>query len=344
MFCNCVCAQSDKLSIKLKINNIEKEIYFSKSSVVQLQKRKIYNKRINKIIEFGGIKDSLLFSPSGIKTDKRGNIFILDYVGRFVKKFSTNGKLIKQYGRSGRGPGEFLTPFRIYLDVQDSLYVYDNQNMKLTAFLEKIYEFNTTNGLFIEFCPISKWKIIILKGEPNSVELMETRNINGKLLSKFENLLEKKVIPPESFYLANIIAGNILRLSSSRIVHIPEYYNQLIFYNENKIERITSTVDGPSNPLFKIESRGKGSILNFNDLEKYQINHNSFVINNDIYVLSKPGTKNKKLMFDIYSSENGSYKYSIRIPIPEDFYIIHMTDNKIYLITTEMKVAIYSYE
>ncbi|MEW6653313.1 MAG: 6-bladed beta-propeller, partial [Bacteroidota bacterium] len=201
MLCNCVFAQSDKLSIKLKINKIEKEIYFSKSSVAQLQERKIYHKRIKKIIEFGGIKDSLLFSPSGIKTDKRGNIFILDYVGRFVKKFSINGKLIKQYGRSGRGPGEFLNPFRIYLDIKDSLYVYDNQNLKLTAFLEKIYEFKTTNGLFVEFCPISKEKIIVLKGEPNSVELMETRNIKGKLLSKFDNLLEKKVIPPESFYL-----------------------------------------------------------------------------------------------------------------------------------------------
>ncbi|MEW6653659.1 MAG: hypothetical protein AB1394_09340, partial [Bacteroidota bacterium] len=93
-----------------------------------------------------------------------------------------------------------------------------------------------------------------------------------------------------------------------------------------------------------IESRGKGSILNFSDLDKYQINYNSFVINNDIYVLSKPATKNKNLMLDIYSSENGSYKYSIRIHIPEDFHIIHMTENKIYLITAEMKIAVYSYD
>ena len=40
-------------------------------------------------------------------------IYILDYVAPFISVFDSDGQLIKQFGKQGQGPGEFIRPTRI---------------------------------------------------------------------------------------------------------------------------------------------------------------------------------------------------------------------------------------
>ncbi len=338
-------AQNDKQFFRLKINKNESKIYFSKTSFNQIQERRIIKKNIKKILEFGGIQDTILFSPSGIKTDKKGNIIVLDYVGKFVKKFTSKGKFIKKYGRPGKGPGEFMNPNRIYLDDKDSLYVYDNQNFTLTAFLKKTSQFRIKPGRLVsEFCPIDENNIIMLKSSYNSFDILEKFNIKGELLNNYESALDKTHIPQEVNFVGTMLTGNLLKLSPTRFVHIPDYLNQLFFYNNNKLEKIMSTVDKPTNPLFELNYQSNKSMLDFRDLSEYKVNHSSFMVEKDIYVVSKRAIKGKNLIIDIYNASNGLYKHSLQIPIMDSFYLIHMTKNKIYMITTDLKVKVFSYE
>ncbi len=344
-YANYSIAENDKQYFRVKINKIESKIHFSKIPTDQIQNRHVINKTLKKILEFGGINDSLLFSPSGIKTDKKGNIFVLDYIGKFVKKFTSKGKYIKKYGGPGKGPGEFTNPTRIYLDEKDSLYVYDNQSFMLTAFLKRIFQLKVKPGnLASEFCPLDENNIILLKSSYNSFDILEKYNLKGDLLNKYESVLDNTTKPKRFDFIGEILNGNILRLSSTRFVHIPEYFNQLFFYNNNKLEKIISILDQHKNPIFEMEFAGNMYNMDFRKLNKYQVNHSAFLVDNEIYIVSKSATIGKSLMIDIYNANNGFYRHSFQIPLMDSFYIIHITKNKIYMITTDLKVKVFSYE
>jgi hypothetical protein len=51
-----------------------------------------------------------------------------------VLKFSRDGKLVKQWGRKGKGEGEFDLPHAICLDARGRVYVGDRQNNRVQVF------------------------------------------------------------------------------------------------------------------------------------------------------------------------------------------------------------------
>lgn len=61
-----------------------------------------------------------------------GTVFILDGQARTVRRFSATGEFIRAFGREGGGPGEFLSPVRIWVDT--ALVVSDVQASRQTVF------------------------------------------------------------------------------------------------------------------------------------------------------------------------------------------------------------------
>ena len=57
--------------------------------------------------------------------DSMGNVYVTDRTYPSVYVFSDTGRLIKEIGRAGMGPGEFGEPFGVFIDERDSLYVWD---------------------------------------------------------------------------------------------------------------------------------------------------------------------------------------------------------------------------
>lgn len=48
--------------------------------------------------------------PMGIAVDSSGNVYIVDNQGSWVAKFSNSGSVLKKWGSSGGGAGEFADP------------------------------------------------------------------------------------------------------------------------------------------------------------------------------------------------------------------------------------------
>lgn len=69
-----------------------------------------------------------------VAIDGRGRILIADDLQHAVLVFDHEGQFLRSLGRQGDGPGEFQAPWRIAVDPQDSIFVWDTQLARMSIF------------------------------------------------------------------------------------------------------------------------------------------------------------------------------------------------------------------
>jgi DNA-binding beta-propeller fold protein YncE len=73
--------------------------------------------------------------PTDVAVAPGGEFYVADGYGNSrVLKFSRDGKLVKRWGRKGKGEGEFNLPHAICLDDRGRVYVGDRQNNRVQVF------------------------------------------------------------------------------------------------------------------------------------------------------------------------------------------------------------------
>jgi DNA-binding beta-propeller fold protein YncE len=113
--------------------------------------------------------------PTDVAWDRDGNIYVTDGYGNSrVLKFDKYGRPLLGWGMKGIGPGQFDTPHTIVID-GDLVYVGDRENARIQIF--------DRNGRFLR-----QWKL----GSPFGLVLA----------------------PDHSLYMADAIAGRILKIDS----------------------------------------------------------------------------------------------------------------------------------
>jgi hypothetical protein len=94
-----------------------------------------------------GDDDSHFQSPSDVITASNGDIFVTDGhapiqpfipagLNMRVMKFDPSGKFITQWGKAGKGAGEFNNPHALALDGKGRLYVADRANNRIQIFTQ----------------------------------------------------------------------------------------------------------------------------------------------------------------------------------------------------------------
>jgi len=92
-----------------------------------------------------GDDDSHFQSPSDVITAPNGDIFVTDGhapiqpfipagLNMRVMKFDSSGKFVTQWGKAGKGAGEFNNPHALALDAKGRLYVADRANNRIQIF------------------------------------------------------------------------------------------------------------------------------------------------------------------------------------------------------------------
>ncbi|MFQ5920435.1 MAG: 6-bladed beta-propeller [Nitrososphaerales archaeon] len=76
----------------------------------------------------------LSWTPDGIDVDSHGNVFIVDRENEVTKKFGTDGGLIKKWGSTGSGDGEFTKPTAMAIDSENFVYIVDTGNNRIEKF------------------------------------------------------------------------------------------------------------------------------------------------------------------------------------------------------------------
>ena len=80
--------------------------------------------------------------PAGLVLDLKGNAYIVETGKNRILEFSSNGTLIRTWGSSGSGPGQFQTPIGIDEDEsKQNVYITDVGNNRVDRF--------SSNGLFV---------------------------------------------------------------------------------------------------------------------------------------------------------------------------------------------------
>jgi hypothetical protein len=77
--------------------------------------------------------DTLFYGIDGVRADGE-RIWVLDRLARRVTVLDWNGRWLRQVGREGAGPGEFLHPQRMELDDRGWVWVFDEGTGRLSTF------------------------------------------------------------------------------------------------------------------------------------------------------------------------------------------------------------------
>jgi hypothetical protein len=79
--------------------------------------------------------ENYMFGKSiGFSADGLGNMYILDWDRKHIRKFAPDGKYLLTFGRQGQGPGEFTNPSTVRFAPDGSLYVSENWGNRLYFF------------------------------------------------------------------------------------------------------------------------------------------------------------------------------------------------------------------
>lgn len=84
----------------------------------------------------GGIESVSLYYPYDIASDSKGDFYIAEYGAGRVTRLSKEGRLVGRYGKSGKGDGEFATPWGLSTDSLGRIYVTDTGNRRMVELIQ----------------------------------------------------------------------------------------------------------------------------------------------------------------------------------------------------------------
>lgn len=126
-----------------------------------------------------------------IALDSLGNIYLLDHNLKFIFKYDCKGKYITRIGKIGQGPGEYNSPWSLFVDEHDNIYINDNL-IALSKFSQKgkfITRINLSNFLRDKFVVDKKGYIY---GLSHNISENGIKNVlikidqNGKVIKKIK--------------------------------------------------------------------------------------------------------------------------------------------------------------
>jgi sugar lactone lactonase YvrE len=110
----------------------------------------------------GGNAPEFFFQPNDIITNAAGEIFVSEGHASVpgttarVLKFTKEGKLIKEFGTFGDGPGQLNQPHALAFDSQGRLFIGDRGNNRVVIFdqdgkyIDAWYQFSRPSGIYID--------------------------------------------------------------------------------------------------------------------------------------------------------------------------------------------------
>ena len=75
-----------------------------------LKAKELSKVSLEEVLSIGRLDDDTLFQWAGVAVDPQGNIYLSDAMDYLLKRFDSQGHLIKKAGGKGQGPGEFMAP------------------------------------------------------------------------------------------------------------------------------------------------------------------------------------------------------------------------------------------
>jgi DNA-binding beta-propeller fold protein YncE len=161
--------------------------------------------------------------PTDIAFARNGDFYVSDGYGNTrIVKFSKDGRYLFEWGKPGRGPGEFNTPHSVQLDSKGTVYVSDRENNRIQMFtpegkfLRMWTHLGSTQNIFIT--PNDElWMIThrenVEAGALNTLggRIFRVDIATGKILGSIESPGHWIHVTPDRLIFIGSLTGNVLR-------------------------------------------------------------------------------------------------------------------------------------
>ncbi|CUS92526.1 6-bladed beta-propeller [Candidatus Kryptobacter tengchongensis] len=255
----------------------------------------------------------LLF-PAIIRVSPDGKyIYVLDYGDMKIKRFSNDMKFIGEYGKGvGKGPGEFINPTDFKVDKNYNVWVCDPENGIITVFKENGEILKTLRLKSVPFrLTLVENKFLVIKPLIRTDYLIEVYDLNGNFVFN----LGKDIISDQGN--KSILLGGWMESGGEFVYYGFERIGLLVSFDikNGVVKYVRKTIDETPEP--KIE------ILSINGTTGMRIPRDApfstmGIDVKDSLIFIKSGSdwdsKENITIIDVYSSFNGDYLYSFKIP------------------------------
>jgi len=229
--------------------------------------------------------DFRFFRVSDLELDSRDNIYVLDSGNSRVQKFSPDGGYLLTIGKKGQGPGELNSPFSLFIDAADNIYVSERQKMHIFSSAGEFLRSFPLEVSFYDFC-VDAEGYIIASGtkstEEGTIQIVAVCDPEGKMIRILEEFSDVQrvtksgagaVVSFKAYHQYSLMLGLASAANDGLIYGYPAAYKiyrseregpaTLILSKEQKPEEISRAEKD-----FIIESIGEGFARRGHDLPK----------------------------------------------------------------------------
>lgn len=225
------------------------------------------------------IEQKFFFESVYCLTSFNDNIFFIDATSKSIFRCNDTLQLLNKISSIGRGPGELLYPFRLFVDADSIIFVLDSKIIKRFNFegqyLGNIDIGNVSDG---RFCKLGS-KIVcssVSYKDSTSIKLINTINKDFFSFGTLEYKSDNK---------SQNVAGNwkhVLLTSDGNILDVGIYYPSIALYDNNHINKKIKTINHQS---FIDSYNYYESQLHIASNLTYSIVKDAYYYNNKLYIL-----------------------------------------------------------
>lgn len=333
----------DKIDMKLGGKSLKISLNYKINAQVKSE-REFVELKTTDLFKIGNLNDTTFYYATFVRSDESGNIYVLDMAECSIKIFNSDGAFIRKYGRRGRGPGEFLSPFRMDVTPSGKLLVLDPNLHKCELFVNDESKQFKLSSMPIGICFADSTSFVTLQvTNPFDNSSLVKHNIVSGTLIECDNL----ILNTDSLNLGPLtfLQGEILNIDKNNFIYVPFYMNHFVKYsNEGKIILVRNSIDNKKLPSI---IRDNSKLIDFRLPNEYISSLYAFIIQNELYNVSKKATKsdesNSDFIIDVYDLDNIEYLYSFILPNKEKIMNIFMDKKRIYLLNTNQELEVLSY-
>lgn len=126
----------------------------------------------------------MFYRVEDIGVDSERSIYVLDAGNHRIQKYDSQGSYLQTIGRKGQGPGEFDTPYGMFVSFEDVIYVHDGMKIKVFEknghFIQDVTLESFTHDISVDSSG-NIWGIGRLPSEEGRTRSIIKLNKSGKL-------------------------------------------------------------------------------------------------------------------------------------------------------------------
>ncbi len=279
------------------------------------------------LFEIGTHPDELLGDPVDVQTDNSGNVYVLDWSDRCVRKFSPTGALVQVYGGvSGRGPGEFSNPTALDVTPDGEVWICDPVNGLITVFAEdgSVRRTIRTDRPPHRIALLGEHGFVVIFS-PAGEYLFQRYDSEGRLVDTCGTVMN------EQTRMSVILDGRCAGSADGRFVYAGYRVGLLGLFNPARTPHLffVHTLDHPGLPKVLTQHAGDMHYVRIHP-DAPLVSRCVSLVGSQIHVLAGFLDGDKKSVMDVYDFTSGVYRHSYTLPTGTAS--VRRTDRRLYSI------------